>query len=96
MKNLEHIKINISNNILRRILSLPAVLVITIVGMVITFIKAMSYYIIYGGEYIIYSEKHNRQTILDCYNKLIEIQKTIDILNTTKSTEYTETISIEK
>ena len=61
---------NIIFTIIGRILVFPFFTGIALVASIILFLLWIINYIIYGGEFIVYSKKVNRKTISETYEKL--------------------------
>ena len=66
-------KKSIARTIITRILVFPFFLGITFVHVFVLFIRLVINFIRYGGETITYTEKTNRKTIFDVYQKVAEI-----------------------
>jgi len=58
-----------------RIIAIPVMLLFALFWSMRTLIKFLIDYVRYGGEMIVYSKQSSRTTILDCFEKLVEIQK---------------------
>ena len=58
-----------------RIIAIPVMLLFALFWSIKTLIKFLIDYVRYGGEMIVYSKQSSRTTILDCFEKLVEIQK---------------------
>lgn len=61
---------NIIFTIIGRTLGFPFFIGFSLVGILILFIKWIVNYIIFGGEYIMYTNKINRKTISETYIEL--------------------------
>lgn len=66
-----------------RISAIPVMLLFALFWSIRTLIKFLIDYVRYGGEMIVYSKQSSRTTILDCFEKLVEIQKKESELKTT-------------
>lgn len=61
-----------------RIIYLVPVLILAVLESVKKLIKFIIDYVRYGGEMIVYCKQNSRTTILDCFEKLREIQNERD------------------
>lgn len=53
-----------------RVFVLPFVAMLSLVGLLIMWIKYIINFILYGGEFIVYTNNDETKTIQDIYNKL--------------------------
>jgi hypothetical protein len=61
-----------------RLSAIPVMLLFALFWSIKTLIKFLIDYVRYGGEMIVYSKQSSRTTILDCFEKLREIQNERD------------------
>lgn len=60
--------------IIKRIVGFPFFIILAALGALISFLKYVKNYILYGGEAISYTHKNQPRQIIEVYNKLVEIQ----------------------